>query len=160
MVTLTFNISEIDWAETGTLFAILISLISAGIAGLARLDSKKSAEESGKARKIAQADLLAPHFYNIEYLSNGALLGGRGSADIQKINAANDSAKFIYSAICNPALNELISKLINSYDSYQMVTQAQIMFSDGEETIVKSFNEISKYAKEIDQIKHKYLNIG
>jgi len=160
MNNFTFNIFEMDWTATGTLVAILISLISAIIAGMVRQDSNKSARESEKARKIAQADLLAPHFHNIEYLSYGALLAGRGSADSQKVNMAYDSAQFISFAIDNPKLHELISKLFESYKSYQTVTSAQIMYSDGEQMIANAHDEILKTAKEIEQITHQYLKIG
>ena len=168
MNNLTFNISEIDWTETGTLVAILISLISAGITGLARQDSKKSAGEAEKARKIARTDLLAVHFNNVEYLCNRVSGAGSSEDDQSKIAAAKESEAILQSFLSDSKVSALLLDLVNTYDKYSVKRLAGTKFSfinnitsefDNTDELDGLRTQMSIIKKEFDQVKSKYLHI-
>jgi len=169
MNNLTFRISEIDWTETGSLVAVIISLTSAIIAGMARQDSKISAREAERARKINQAALLAEHFNNVEYLCNRILEGRRPKDDQSRIELAKQSETTLQSLLSDSKALTLLVDLVNTHDKYELKDRSGTWFPyaknfvsefNNTEELDKLRDNMTVIKKELEQVKNNYLKIG
>jgi hypothetical protein len=145
----------------------VISLISAVIAAMARQDSKKSAREVEKARKVSQADLLAEHFHNINYLIHDATLSSYPRPDnFNNIDLGIKSAKIIISLIGDQILKNHLEELVDLHGKFHdKVTEARSLPTESAviantETFESLHNKIVAIKNQIDICKPSYLEIS
>ncbi len=173
----TVKIFGTDWAAAlqgiGTVIAIAISLWSLFLGRKAAINANRSADaaeksaeaaevsakEAEKARKVSQAGLLAEHFQNINYLFDPASGFGR---EHEKVLVAKESIRMLRSLLTEEnKLHNLLESLLQANDRSSEFL-ASIVARNSELKIEKEANQQAAIVivNEIDQIKHKYLNIG
>jgi len=173
----TFKIFGTDWAAAlqvfGTVIALGISLWSINVSRKAITNAERSADaaeksagaavvsakEAEKARKVSQAGLLAEHFQKINYLFDPTSGFGRQP---ENVSAANESIRMLRSLLIEEnELHNLLHQLLQEHARSAGLTPYLVGFNN-ELKVEMATNKqaATTIVNKIDQIKHKYLNIG
>ena len=163
-----------DDSSVFSFLALVMSGIAATIALLARRDSsraakaaeksaetaEKSANEGVKARKVAQADLLSPHFQNVDYLLKVA--SGEVGSTATKVATGKESIVALNALIENTELHKLLSRLLGVIVRVEECSFSVAYGDDkkDEQELHALFDEAKGMITVFGRIKREYLNIG
>lgn len=140
--------------------AVIVSIAAAIIACIARNDSKRSASEAVKARRIAQSDLLAPHFTNIGNVTIQIKKRNKFNTTSDKIVLAAESTAYLGNFLAHDGEMQTCLTKIKEMLTKPHPYGSEILYAASSGFSVERF--YSEYGEAIKTFEHKqreYLSI-
>ncbi len=169
-----------QYADVIAAVSAIAAVASMGIAVLSRKDAQKSADtaltsasaaeksadaaersarEAEKSRKVAQANLLAPHFQAVDYLLNGVI--GPNGTKIERELESKELVSALFPLINNEELHHLLKRIVELFDAHAQGMFVAMMGDHAKETeLVDIRKEANEIKQSINNLKQLYLSIG